>query len=180
MKRKSILSLVLTGVLAISLIGCGGSNSSSSDDKTIRIGVSPVPHKEIVEQAVEELEDKGYTVEIVEFDDYVLPNTAVEEGELDANYFQHIAYLNTFNEENGTHLTYTAEIHLEPMGAFSNKYKSVDEIEDGATVAVPDDSSNETRALRVLEAAGLIELAEGDILKVTDIVSNPKNLQLMS
>ena len=177
MKRKSILSLVLTGVLAISLIGCGGSNSSSSDDKTIRIGVSPVPHKEIVEQAVEELEDKGDTVEIVEFDDYVLPNTAVEEGELDANYFQHIAYLNTFNEENGTHLTYTAEIHLEPMGAFSNKYKSVDEIEDGATVAVPDDSSNETRALRVLEAAGLIELAEGDILKVTDIVSNPKNLQ---
>ena len=101
----------------------------------------------------------------------------MEEGELDANYFQHIAYLNTFNEENGTHLTYTAEIHLEPMGAFSNKYKSVDEIEDGATVAVPDDSSNETRALRVLEAAGLIELAEGDILKVTDIVSNPKNLQ---
>lgn len=177
MKRKSILSLVLTGALAVSLIGCGGSNSSSSDDKTIRIGVSPVPHKEIVEQAVEELEGKGYTVEIVEFDDYVLPNTSVEEGDLDANYFQHIAYLNTFNEEKGTHLTYTAEIHLEPMGVFSNKYKSVEEIEDGATVAVPDDSSNETRALKVLEAAGLIELAEGDILKITDITSNPKNLQ---
>lgn len=178
MKRKSILSLVLSGILAISLIGCGGRSSVSNDDKTIKIGVSPVPHKEIVEQAVEELEAKGYTVEIVEFDDYVLPNTAVEEGELDANYFQHIAYLNTFNQENGTHLVYTAEIHLEPMGVFSYKYKSIDEIEDGATIAVPDDSSNETRALRVLEAAGLIELADSDILKVSDIISNPKNLQI--
>lgn len=178
MKRKSILSLVLTGALAVSLIGCGGNNSSSSsDDKTIKIGVSPVPHKEIVEQAREELEGKGYTVEIIEFDDYVLPNTSLEEGELDANYFQHIAYLNTFNEEKGTNLTYTAEIHLEPMGVFSNKYKSVDDVEEGATIAIPDDSTNETRALKVLEEAGFIELADGDLLKVTDITSNPKNLK---
>lgn len=175
MKRKSIISIVLTGALALSLIGCGGSKSSS--DKNIRIGVSPVPHREIVEQAVEDLEAKGYKVEIVEFNDYVLPNTAVEEGELDANYFQHINYLNTFNEENGTHLTYTAELHLEPMGAFSKKYKSVSEVKEGAVVAVPDDSTNEARALRVLEAAGLIEVADGELITVADITSNPKNLE---
>lgn len=178
MKKKSLLSLVLTGALAVSLIGCGGNSSSSADDKTIKIGVSPVPHKEIVEQAVEELKGKGYTVEIIDFDDYVLPNTSLEEGELDANYFQTIAYLEEFNENNKTHLTYIAEIHLEPMGAFSKKYKSAEEVEDGATVAIPDDRSNTSRALRVLEAAGLIEFPEGlETATVADISSNPKNLQ---
>ncbi len=177
MKKKRIISVLGTLVLSLGLLGCGAGKSSSAEDKTIKIGVSPVPHKEIVEAAVPLLEEKGYTVEIVEFNDYVLPNTSLEEGELDANYFQHIAYLNSFNEEKGTHLTYTAEIHLEPMGAFSKKYSTLDDIEDGATVAVPNDSSNEARALRVLEDAGLIELNKGDLITTADITSNPKNLK---
>lgn len=176
MKRKSILSLVLTGVLTLGLIGCGA-KSGAEDEKTIKIGVSPVPHKAIVEVAKPLLEEKGYKVEIVEFTDYVQPNTALEEGELDANYFQHIAYLNSFNSDKGTHLTYTAEVHLEPMGAFSKKFKTVDAVTDGATVAVPNDPSNEARALRVLEAAGLIEVKEGDLVTPADITANPKNLK---
>ena len=110
MKKRSILTAIVAGILSIGLIGCGGSNSSNGDDKVIKVGVSPVPHEEIMEVAKPLLEAKGYKVEIVEFTDYVLPNTSLENGELDANYFQHIAYLNSFNADNGTHLTYTAEI----------------------------------------------------------------------
>lgn len=177
MKKRSILTAIVAGILSIGLIGCGGSNSSNGDDKVIKVGVSPVPHEEIMKVAKPLLEAKGYKVEIVEFTDYVLPNTSLENGELDANYFQHIAYLNSFNADNGTHLTYTAEIHLEPMGAFSKKYKSVDEVEEGAVVAVPDDPSNEARALRVLAAAGLIEVKDGELITIADITSNPKNLE---
>ena len=183
MKKRSILTAIIAGIVSIGLIGCGNSAGSSNDsssngaDKVIKVGVSPVPHEEIMEVAKPLLEAKGYTVEIVEFTDYVLPNTALESGEIDANYFQHIAYLNSFNADNGTHLTYTAEIHLEPMGAFSKKYKTVDEVEEGAVVAVPDDPSNEARALRVLAAAGLIEVNDGELITTADITSNPKNLE---
>ena len=183
MKKRSILTAIIAGIVSIGLIGCGNSegssndSSSNGDDKVIKVGVSPVPHEEIMEVAKPLLEAKGYTVEIVEFTDYVLPNTALESGEIDANYFQHIAYLNSFNADNGTHLTYTAEIHLEPMGAFSKKYKTVDEVEEGAVVAVPDDPSNEARALRVLAAAGLIEVNDGELITIADITSNPKKLE---
>lgn len=183
MKKRSILTAIIAGIVSIGLIGCGNSegssndSSSNGDDKVIKVGVSPVPHEEIMEVAKPLLEAKGYTVEIVEFTDYVLANTALESGEIDANYFQHIAYLNSFNADNGTHLTYTAEIHLEPMGAFSKKYKTVDEVEEGAVVAVPDDPSNEARALRVLAAAGLIEVNDGELITTADITSNPKNLE---
>ena len=183
MKKRSILTAIIAGIVSIGLIGCGNSegssndSSSNGDNKVIKLGVSPVPHEEIMEVAKPLLEAKGYTVEIVEFTDYVLPNTALESGEIDANYFQHIAYLNSFNADNGTHLTYTAEIHLEPMGAFSKKYKTVDEVEEGAVVAVPDDPSNEARALRVLAAAGLIEVNDGELITTADITSNPKNLE---
>lgn len=183
MKKRSILTAIIAGIVSIGLIGCGNSegssndSSSNGDDKVIKVGVSPVPHEEIMEVAKPLLEAKGYTVEIVEFTDYVLPNTALESGEIDANYFQHIAYLNSFNADNGTNLTYTAEIHLEPMGAFSKKYKTVDEVEEGAVVAVPDDPSNEARALRVLAAAGLIEVNDGELITTADITSNPKNLE---
>ena len=183
MKKRSILTAIIAGIVSIGLIGCGNSegssndSSSNGDDKVIKVGVSPVPHEEIMEVAKPLLEAKWYTVEIVEFTDYVLPNTALESGEIDANYFQHIAYLNSFNADNGTHLTYTAEIHLEPMGAFSKKYKTVDEVEEGAVVAVPDDPSNEARALRVLAAAGLIEVNDGELITTADITSNPKNLE---
>ena len=182
MKRKSILSILLTGALAISLVGCGGSKSnentgSAAEDKTITIGVSPVPHKEIVEQAVPELEAKGYTVKIVEFADYVIPNTSLEEGELDANYFQTISYLEETNKGKGLHLTYTKGIHLEPLAVYSSKVKDIKDLADGATIAVSNDPSNEARALRVLESAGIIKLKDGELVTPKDITENPKNLK---
>ena len=169
--KKKILAGILAGVLSLGLIGCGSNGatsnegSNSSDDKIIKIGVSPEPHASIVEVAKPLLEEKGYTVEIVEFNDYVLPNTAVEEGELDANYFQTIAYLESFNDEKDTHLTYTAEIHLEPMGAFSNKYKSLDEvvsiaknvIENSKFIFVPDTLEYLKKGGRIGGAAALFE-----------------------
>lgn len=182
MKRKSILSLLLTGALAISLIGCGNTNKeaetgSKGEDKTITIGVTPVPHKEIVEEIKPDLEAEGYTVKIVEFTDYVTPNTSLAEGELDANYFQTVAYLDETNEGKGLDLTYTKGIHLEPLGVYSSTIKSLEELKEGATVAVPNDPSNEARALRVLEGAGLIKLKEGELVTPKDITENPKNLK---
>ena len=182
MKRKSILSILLTGALAISLVGCGGKKTddntgSASEDKTITIGVTPVPHKEIVEQIVPDLEAKGYTVKIVEFTDYVTPNTALEEGELDANYFQTIAYLDETNEGKGLHLTYTKGVHLEPLAVYSTKIKDIKNLADGATIAVPNDPSNEARALRVLESAGVIKLKDGELVTPKDITENTKNLK---
>ena len=179
MKKKSILSILLVGALAIGLVGCGasGNKAANSDDKTIKIGVTPVPHKGVAEVAQKELEAKGYTVEIVEFSDYVTPNTSLEEGELDANYFQTIAYLDESNEGRGLHLTYTAAVHLEPLAVYSKTIKDLNELKDGATVAVPNDASNEARSLRVLENAGLIKLKEGELVTVKDITENKKNLK---
>ena len=180
MKRKSILSFLLIGALAIGVVGCGtkaDDAGSAAEDKTIKIGVSPVPHKEIVEQIVPDLEAEGYTVEIVEFTDYVTPNTALAEGELDANYFQHIAYLNETNESKGLDLTYTEAIHLEPLAAYSKTITDLKDLQDGATVAVPNDPSNEARALRLLEEAGLIKLGDGELVTPKDITENTKNLK---
>ncbi|MBU5455317.1 MetQ/NlpA family ABC transporter substrate-binding protein [Caproiciproducens sp. MSJ-32] len=183
MKRKRILSLVLTGVLALGLIGCGQTNASEEKnttngaDKTITVGATPVPHAEILNAIKAEVESKGYTLKIVEYTDYVTPNTALADGDLDANYFQHIAYLNETNEGKGLDLTYTAAIHLEPMGAYSNTIKNLNELKEGARVAVPNDPSNEARALRLLEKAGLIKIADGELVTVKDITENPKNLE---
>lgn len=174
--NKKIVSAVLAGILALGLVGCG-SSSSANDEKTITIGVSPVPHKEIVEQVVPILEEQGYKVEIKEFDDYEIPNTALEEGELDANYFQHIAYLNTTNEKKGYSLTYTAEIHLEPMALYSTKVNSLAELKDGSTIAIPNDPSNEARALRLLQSAGLIKINDGELITIADITENSKNFK---
>ena len=176
---KKVLAIVLSAVVCLgAFTGCGGGKDESKEQsKKIVIGASPSPHADILKIAAKELKKDGYTLEIKEYSDYVQPNTALDSGDLDANYFQHIAYLNSFNADNGTHLTYTAEIHLEPMGAFSKKYKTVDEVEEGAVVAVPDDPSNEARALRVLAAAGLIEVNDGELITTADITSNPKNLE---
>jgi len=174
MKKTKIVSVILAGVLALGLIGCG---ASKTDDKTIKIGVSPVPHKEIVDQIAPILEKEGYKLEITEFDDYELPNTAVQDGELDANFFQHIAYLNTTNEKKSYDLTYTAEIHIEPMALYSKSIKKLTELKDGATITIPNDLSNEARALRILEKAGLIKVAPGDLVTIKDITENPKNLK---
>ena len=126
------------------------------------------------------LAEKGYTLEVVEFDDYIMPNTAVEDGELDANYFQHITYMNTFNTDNGTHLVSAGAIHYEPFGLYAGKTASLDALADGAQISIPNDATNGGRALLLLQEQGLITLAEDSGLEPTvqDIVDNPKNLQI--
>lgn len=180
MKKKSILSVVLAGIVTFGLVGCGNTtnnNTSSKDDKVIKIGVTPKPHKEIVDIAKPLLEKEGYTVEITEFNDYVQPNTSVSEGELDANFFQHMPYLKEQNESKGLKLVSVGAVHLEPMGLYSHKIKSLDELKDGATIAVPNDPSNEARALKLLASKGIIKVAEGELVTPKDITENPKNLK---
>ena len=148
--------------------------------KKIVVGASPAPHAEILRAAKDVLAKKGYELEILEYVDYIQPNLALESEDLDANYFQHLPYLESFNEENGTKLVSAAAIHYEPFGIYAGKVSSLEELADGATVAVPNDTSNEARALLLLEAQGLIKLKEGADLTVTrnDIVENPKNLDI--
>ncbi|MGL5415749.1 MAG: MetQ/NlpA family ABC transporter substrate-binding protein [Clostridium sp.] len=177
MKKKNLLGTVLVGVLAFALVGCGGAAESKSDDKTITIGVSPVPHKEIVEEIKPDLEAKGYKVVIKEFTDYVTPNTALSEGSLDANFFQHIPYLNDQNQTRGLNLDYTAQVHLETLGAYSKTIKDIKELKDGATIAIPNDPSNEARALNLLAENGIIKVKEGELITPKDIIENPKNLK---
>lgn len=190
MKKRTIISSILAGVLAISLIGCGGAASNegtktdgakteasnSGDDKIIKIGVTPEPHKGIVDAAKALLEKEGYTVEITEFNDYVQPNTAVSEGDLDANFFQHKPYLDEQNSSNNLGLVSVGGVHVEPMGLYSNNIKSLDELKDGATIAIPNDATNEARALKLLAANGIIEIADGELVTPKDITKNDKNL----
>jgi D-methionine transport system substrate-binding protein len=181
MKKKSILSVVLAGVLTFGLVGCGNASNTGSagskEDKVIKIGVTPKPHEEIVNIAKPLLEKEGYTVEITEFNDYVQPNTAVSEGSLDANFFQHMPYLKEQNESKGFKLVSVGAVHLEPMGLYSHKIKSLDELKDGATIAVPNDPSNEARALKLLAGKGLIKIKDGELVTPKDITENPKNLK---
>jgi len=164
-------------------IGIGDQN----DDKipegatVIKVGASPAPHAEILMAAKSVLLEQNIYVQIVEFDDYVIPNTALEEGELDANYFQHIAYMNDFNQERGTHLVNVGGIHYEPLGIYPGKTASIAELADGAKIAVPNDGTNEARALMLLETQGLIKLKEGVGLSATkmDIAENPHNYEIV-
>lgn len=176
MKKKVLTVLLSVGVVASLLAGCG----KSKDDSVIRVGASPTPHAEILEVIKEELADQGYTLEIVEYNDYVIPNTATESGELDANYFQHQPYLDDFNAENGTHLVSVASVHFEPFGIYAGKTTSLEDLAEGAVVAVPNDTTNEARALLLLEAQGLITLKEdaGMTATIVDIVENPLNLEI--
>ncbi len=146
----------------------------------IVVGASPSPHAEILKAAADVLAQKGYELDVKEYVDYIQPNLALESGDLDANYFQHLPYLESFNVENNTKLVSAAAIHYEPFGIYAGKAASLDALADGARVAVPNDTSNEARALLLLEAQGLIKLKDGADLTVTknDIVENPKNLDL--
>ena len=174
---KKIIAIILTLALSLTLFaGC----NAGSDEKTITIGASPTPHAEILEIVKQELAKDGWTLEITVFNDYVQPNTAVEDGDLDANYFQHQPYLDTFNAENGTHLVSVLSVHYEPFGIYSGNKTSLSDIADGDAIAIPNDGSNRARALLLLEANGLIKLADGVGMEATvlDIVENPHNLQI--
>lgn len=155
--------------------------TTTAELKEIKVGASPAPHAEILEAAAPVLEKLGYTLTIVEYTDYVQPNLALSTGDLDANYFQHLPYLEQFNEENKTAIVSAAAIHYEPFGIYAGKTASLEELADGAKIAVPNDATNEARALLLLEDQGLIKLAEGAGLKATktDIVENPKNLEIL-
>lgn len=183
---KKSLSLVLTAVLTIGLAGCGAKKdtaainanaATNNDKKVIKVGASPQPHKEILEVVKPLLEKKGYQLEIKEFTDYVQPNISVNDGELDANFFQHIPYLQNMNKEKGLKLDYTVKVHIEPMGVYSKKITSLKDLKDGATIAIPNDPTNEARALRVLEKEGVIKVKEGDLVTPLDITENTKNLK---
>ena len=180
---EKILALLLAALLALGATACGGGGDTDGDTETltIKVGASPAPHAEILEKAKEILAEDGITLEITEFQDYVLPNEAVSNGELDANYFQHLPYLEQYNEENGTDLVSVAKIHYEPYGIYAGKTATLEELQDGATVAVPNDATNEARALLLLEQEGLITLKEGVGISATalDIVDNPKNLEIV-
>lgn len=147
---------------------------------TIKVGSGVTPHAEILAEIKDDLAKAGWELEIVEYNDYVIPNTALEAGELDANYFQHLPYLENFNAENGTHLVGAIGVHFEPMAIYAGKTASLAEVKDGATIAVPNDTTNEARALLLLEAQGLIKLKEGAGITATilDIEENPHNLQI--
>lgn len=155
--------------------------AASGELEKLVVGASPAPHAEILEAAREVLASKGYDLEIVEYTDYVIPNNALDSGDLDANYFQHKPYLDSFNEQNGTDLVSAGAIHYEPFGIYAGKTASLEELADGAQVAVPNDATNEARALLLLEAQGLIKLQDGAGLAATknDIVENPKNLDIV-
>ncbi|MDO5142376.1 MAG: MetQ/NlpA family ABC transporter substrate-binding protein [Eubacteriales bacterium] len=191
MNKKKIASL-LAGVLCLSaLTACGGNDDAKAPaqggdaaaaDKTITIGATPTPHAEILNAAKDALAEAGWTLNVVEFTDYVQPNTALVDGDLDANYFQHVPYMNNFNQENGADLVSAIELHYEPFGLYAGKTATIDELADGATISVPNDGSNETRALLLLQDAGLIKL-KGDVdpttlVTVLDIEENPKNLNI--
>ena len=176
---KKTIAIILALVMIVGcLAGCG----SKKDEKTIKIGASPTPHAEILKVVKDVLAEQGYTLEIVEYNDYVLPNTAVEDGSLDANYFQHKPYLDDFNANNGTSIVSVAAIHYEPFGVYSNELTSLDQLTDGATIAIPNDGSNEARALFLLQQEGLITLKEGTSVAsatILDIESNPRNFNIV-
>ncbi len=192
MKRR-LLTVLLAGVLAAALTGCGGSDkgedsgsdsgsgSGDSGSKSVKVAASATPHAEILEEAKGLLEAEGYELEVTVFNDYVQPNEVVESGDFDANYFQHIPYLESFNEEKGTHLVNAGGIHYEPFGIYPGTKKSLDELAKGDAIAVPNDTTNEARALLLLQDNGVITLKEGAGLNATvnDIEENVKNVEIV-
>lgn len=200
---KKLISATLAATLALSLAACGSSASSTEAASTestaasteaaestaetselagttLKVAASPTPHAEILNVAKDILAEQGITLEVVEFSDYVQPNLVTESGEVGANYFQHTPYLESFNEENGTHLVSVGAIHYEPFGIYPGKSNDLANIADGATIAVPNDTTNEARALQLLAAQGLITVRDGAGLTATvnDITENPHNLQI--
>lgn len=181
MKKNRWTAVLLTAALILSLAGCGGDKTGPVKEGSIVVGASPSPHAEILEVISDQLAEQGYTLEITEFTDYVMPNTALEEGELDANFFQHKPYLDDFNEKNGTHLVSVGAIHFEPLGIYGGKTADLSELADGAQIAVPNDTTNEARALQLLQAQGILEIDPEAGLEATkqDITANPHNVEIV-
>ncbi|HIT30353.1 MAG TPA: metal ABC transporter substrate-binding protein [Candidatus Scatomorpha stercoravium] len=198
---KKFLALALCAILCLGLLaGCGTESSEpteapaegsetpaegtpSGELETITVGATAVPHAEILEAVRGELETLGYELKVEIFNDYILPNTSLDDGSLDANYFQHGPYLENFNAERGTDLVNAAAIHYEPMGIYPGSKSTLDELAEGDTIAIPNDGSNETRALLILQDLGYITLTEGinasSVATVLDIVDNPMNLEIL-
>lgn len=187
---KPLAGIVAAAGLTLALTACGGNSgaattaaasSSAASDNVITVGASPSPHAEILEAIKPELEAQGYELKVVEYSDYVQPNVALSEGDLDANYFQHLPYLENYNTENGTDLASAGAIHFEPMGLYAGKSSDITNVPDGAKIAVPSDATNEARALLLLQDQGVIKLTDGVGLEATanDIVENPHNVELV-
>jgi len=168
-----------SALLALALIFCLALPSVAADNRKIVIGVTPFPHKDIMLIVKKLLEKEGYTLEIKEFTDYVQPNLALAGKSLDANFFQHIPYLDNMNREKRLNLAWVAKIHIEPLCVYSKKIKRFSELQDGDTLAIPNDPTNEARALRLLETNKLISLKPGVLVTVQDITANPKNLKIL-
>ena len=187
-KMKKFGAFLLAGVLAIgALTGCGStdkkaeSSTGSTDTQVIKVAASATPHAEILEEAKPLLAKEGYDLQVTVFDDYVQPNEVVDSGDFDANYFQHAPYMEQFNKEKGTKLVDAGDIHYEPFGIYPGTKKSLDEIADGDEIAVPNDTTNEARALLLLQDNGLIKLKDGAGLTATvnDIAENPHNIKIV-
>ena len=181
MRTKKLLTVSLTAALTIAALTANGVIVSADAEKgTIKVAASATPHAEILEEAKPILEEEGWELDVTVFDDYVQPNLVVESGDFDANYFQHIPYLDNFNEEQGTHLVNAGGIHYEPFGIYPGTKEKLDDLEEGDTIAVPNDTTNEARALLLLQDNGVITLKDGAGLEATvkDIEENPKNIKI--
>lgn len=168
--KKTILALLIALILIIPA-------ASFAASKTITIGVTPFPHKDIMLVVKKLLAKEGYNLEIKEFTDYVTPNTALAEKSLDANFFQHVPYLENTNKEKKLNLIWVAKVHIEPLGLYSKKIKNLSELKDGSQIAIANDATNTARALRLLEKSGLIKVKAGELVTARDITSNPKKLK---
>lgn len=180
MKNKKLLAGTLATVLALGTLAGNAVLVSAEDDKTITVAASATPHAEILEQAAPLLEEEGWKLDVTVFEDYVQPNLVVDSGDFDANYFQHIPYLDDFNEEHGTSLVNAGGIHYEPFGIYPGTKEDLSELEEGDVIAVPNDTTNEARALLLLQDNGVIKLKDGVGLEATarDIEENPNNVEI--
>jgi len=192
MKKKTIIALALTAAMALALlVGCavgaqGGTTAGQGGQEPppvltrLTVGATPVPHTEILEFIQDRMAEEGIDLRIRTFTDFVQPNHATQSGELDANYFQHVPYMNNFNNAHGTEMVALFAVHFEPLGLYKARAQSLDELGDRSIIAIPNDPTNGARALNLLEATGLITLREGAGVMATslDIVDNPRNLDI--
>lgn len=171
--------LIVLSLVVFIFAGCSNDTEEKEDANVLKVGATPIPHAELLNEVKEKLADDGITLEIIEFTDYVKPNLALNDGELDANFFQHSPYLEDFNEKNDTDLIPFAKVHVEPLGLYSNKYEDIKEVEKGSSIAIPNDPTNGGRALLLLENEGLIKLDKEAGLLATekDVVDNPMELE---